>query len=108
MKYYRLRQDMYSPNMWYLGDISGVDNWELVDTVPVVRGPLEITLSRDGEPLDFAETNAFARPIVSENAKRALDCFSELEFVPVNVAAKPGVGRYYVMVVTKFVDFVDE
>ena len=46
MSIYRIREDMYHANKWYLGDIRGVDNWAFL------RGDVDIDPYRQHRTVD--------------------------------------------------------
>ena len=85
MKYYRLKDNINFPKRWYLGEILGVDNWQLISSVPEQKNELNLTLYQDGEEMDFTQTEVYGVPIVSEKVKNELSCIYGIKFIPVNL-----------------------
>lgn len=108
MIFFELKDDIYYPNRWYLGDVLGVDNWELSTSVPRCIANLQVELVRDGEEMDFTYTEAYALPVVSDKVKHVLENFEGVDFVPINVINKVCMSNYYLLITKNVVDCVDE
>ena len=108
MSYYRLKDDIKYPNRWCLGDISEVDNWDLLSKLPDLKRNLEIELYEEGEEMDFTLSEVYSIPIVSDKVKRELDCFPEVAFLPLTVKRAVSQKPYFAMIVKKALECVDE
>jgi hypothetical protein len=110
-KYYRLRDDTYYPNRWYLGDIVNDDNnWRYSEgtSVKIPTNELKIEVYQVGLEMDFTITNAYCVPIVSQAFKEAVSAITHLQFIPVTFDKLELSTNYYVMNINKLVDAVDE
>ncbi len=113
MKYYELREDIYYPKRWYLGDILEItDNWELIygkktDEKLFIK-ELHIKLYKDGTPMDYTTNEAYSVPIVSERIKKQLGFVNGLQFIQVTIENKKLDLKYFIMVVTNKIDCVNE
>ena len=105
---YRLNDDIEYPDRWYLGDVIGVDNWQLATSSPDTNEPLDVELVQDGVETDFTITATYGLPIVSSKIRREFVDLPELTFVPVSVVGRSCHTQYYVMVTKRTVDCVDE
>jgi hypothetical protein len=108
MKYYRLKDDINHPNRWYLGDVKGLDNWELISSDFKADTTYEIEVTQCGGEMDFTQTNAYAIPIVSEEVKKSLECYEELNFVSLKIVNKDCSQKYFAMIILESVKCVDE
>lgn len=109
-KYYRLRDDIYYPNRWYLGDILDENNWEYRNSanVEIPQKELQLEVYRIGEEMDFTLTEAYGIPIVSEAFKQATSTIKDLIFIPISFKDFKASTNYYVMIVNSFLEAVDE
>ncbi|CAG9001014.1 MAG: hypothetical protein CENE_03022 [Candidatus Celerinatantimonas neptuna] len=108
MKYFELNDDINFPNRWYLGDILGVDNWELSTSVPEGIASLEIKLVHDGDEMDFTYTEAYGVPVISRKVKEVLDDIKGIDFIPVKIQSKRCLTDYFVLIVSELIECVDE
>lgn len=108
MNYYELNDDINYPNRWYLGDILGVDNWDLLKFSSDQLSDTEIELFKDGDEMDFTFTEAYGIPVVSQKVKEKLNECNELAFIHLNVLNKACKTQYYAMITKKTVECVDE
>lgn len=110
MKYYRLKDDLVYSGRWYLGDILGIDNWELVSGIPPCCSDinLEIDIFKDGDEMDITLSEVYGIPIVSEKVRVELLCFPEVIFVPLMLNKEDCQTAYYAMVVKEKIECVDE
>ncbi|MCD5977721.1 imm11 family protein [Pseudomonas quasicaspiana] len=107
MNYYRLKDDVQYPGRWLLGDVLDVDNWVLVSQGGGA-GPVQIELYRDGVELDFTFSEVYGVPVVSAKVKNILIGLPGLEFIPASVVPPISSRDFYIVVVSKQVDCVDE
>ena len=90
MKYYRLIDDVYYPNRWYLGDIVEIaDCWQFVYGKTIDESLLKqkqhIKIYQEGDEIDYTTNGAYSIPIVSELIKNQLAGISALQFIPIAV-----------------------
>jgi hypothetical protein len=85
-----------------------VNNWDYVTQAPEVSTELNLKIYQDGAEMDFTMMNTYPIPIVSARIKDELSSITELAFLAVNILDKNCLQKYYVMVVGKTVDCVDE
>jgi uncharacterized protein DUF1629 len=109
MKYYKLLDNIYYPQRWYLGDIvPDDDNWKFIYGHRIdettLSPNLEVEVYVDGRSMDYTKTEAYGVPVVSERLMKALSFIDTLQFIPVIIKNV----KYYVMVVCSLVDCVDE
>ena len=109
MKYFRLLDNVYYPDRWYLGDITpDDDNWKYIYGVKIdkhqVNKYLEVNIYQNGCPMDFTMSVGYLVPIVSEAIKQTLMFVDNLQFFPVNIA---GI-QYYIMVICAIINCIDE
>lgn len=107
MNYYRLTDDVQYAGRWLLGDVLDVDNWMLVSQGGIA-GPKEIELCHYGVELDFTFSEVYGVPIVSDKVKNILIGLPGLEFISVSIVSPISSKDFYIAVVSKLVDCVDE
>lgn len=108
MKYYRLQDDIDYPNRWYLGDVLGVDNWELSHSISEVGRVLSVELYQSGNEMDYTYTEVYGLPVVSDKVRMGFSDCAGLKFVPVVIDEVFNDVKYYVMVILDNVECVDE
>lgn len=113
MRYYELRDDIYYPERWYLGDIVEIeDNWQFIygNKLNEITLPkeLHIEVYRDGRPMDYTTSEAYSVPLISERIKMQLGGVKDLQFIPVTIKDKKVDLKYFIMVVTIVLDCVNE
>lgn len=110
MNYYSISDDLAVADRWYLGDVDVEDNWVFSYGKRVNIndfGDLKVEIDRAGIPLDFTKTDAFGIPIISEAFAEQLFEYGEfIQLVP--VAIEKAKSSYYILVVTRLIDCVDE
>lgn len=108
MSFYRLKDDVRYSNRWYLGEVVGFDNWDLLKSPPEDSVALEIELFRDGDEMDFTLSECYGVPVVSEKIKEQLEVCSGVNFVPIRIKGKKCNSKYYALVVPSVIECVDE
>lgn len=108
MNFYRLKDDVEYPDRWYLGDIRGADNWDLLTIAHEVNRKLEVDLYKDGNEMDFTLTEVYGVPIVSSRVEKLLRGISNIVFIPLIIRNKICKYQYFAMVIPSIVDCVDE
>lgn len=108
MKYFKLNDDVNVPGRWYLGEVYEVDNWQLLSSLPPQHSGYSLELVRDGSEMDFTFSEIYGLPIVSRRAKDVLDDIDGLAFIPVEVKGKKCSSSYFVLVIEKTIECVDE
>jgi hypothetical protein len=113
MKYFLLRDDVYFPLRWHLGEIIQVeDNWLFTAGNPIqldnIPDSLQISLYKDGIPMDYTTNGAFSVPVVSDKIRLQLDGVKGLQFIPVEISSKNVFTNFFIMVVGKVICCVDE
>ena len=113
MKYFLLRDDVYFPQRWHLGEITQVeDNWCFTAGNAVdlndIPNRLQIRLYKDGIPMDYTTNGAFSVPVVSDKVRLQLGGVKGLQFIPVEVSGKNVYTNFFIMVVANVVCCVDE
>ena len=113
MKYYELRDNVYYPERWHLGDITGAeDNWQFIygNKVDETLLPkdLHVEIYQDGKPMDYTTNEAYSVPIASESIKAQLGGVKGLQFIPVTIEGKKVDLELFIMVITKKLDCVNE
>lgn len=108
MKYFELNDDIYFPSRWYLGEVSGINNWGFLSgNVECSSSDVVLNLVESGEALDFTFTETYRVPIVSQKLKGILQEVNGVEFMELNRF----VGSheiFYALIITNFKDCVDE
>ena len=107
MNFYRLSDDIDFPNRWYLGDVSFVDNWQLLSCVDSEL-EYQVQLWRVGEPMDFTCNEAYGVCIVSSSFKEALVGINGVNFAKANIIEASSNKQFYVMSVTNEIECIDE
>jgi hypothetical protein len=111
MRYYKIVHDINVPLRWYLGDIRGLNNWIFIHDYSHNRHvpkDLEVELYKYGNEMDFSFTGAYGIPIVSEDVKKCMVEVQNIAFVPVDIDNKTVNKNYYVLIINKILDCVDE
>ena len=111
MKYYRLLDDIYYPQRWYLGEIIGTDdNWQFTSGKKIneVIHNLRVAVYKDGEPMDFTTNEAYSIPIVSQKVKNQFSGLKDLQFIPIHIDKKKVDTDFFIMVVTNIQNCVNE
>src|SRR3569833_660778 len=115
MKYYRLDVDKGYPNTWYLDDskipiaeVNALRTGQPVDLDKFKNAELGVD-KKGGVPLDYSQTT-LAIPVISEALADVLyDYGSDIQLIPVTLRPAPaGEGKYYILVIRKTEDCVDE
>lgn len=106
MRFYRLTDDKYYNDRWFLGKIPSVDNWSLYSKAPESTENLSVSVNKNGNEMDFTLMSAYAVPIVSDRLKDVLSVFSGVDFIPVKVNGFG--GDYFVMIINNVIECVNE
>lgn len=113
MDYYEILDELYIPKKrWFLGSINFDGEWDFWKYVSpgkldIPQKELFVTTRKKGLPLDFTMAD-FELPIINEKVKNLINQ-EELQFIPVKLEADPNSKiNYYLMVVNKEVECVDE
>jgi len=111
MNYYRLLEDMYVPQKWYLGDINVDDNWIFTNGSSIYKEDVDLKLKveiyQKGNPLDFTCTDPYCVPIISKDFAECLFSYSQgIEILPVSVEGLE--NEYFILVVKSMLDCIDE
>jgi len=120
MRYYYLRDDVFSPdvvpNRWHLDRLLYVNNWDFFEpTVELMEpGTWKIDVYQDGVETDFT-INAGGLPIISEKVKNALSDLPEIQVLykhtviePIIICNKEVQNKYFIMITEDQIDCVDE
>lgn len=110
MKYYRLLDDMYFTNRWYLGEIYAIDNWML--KLRMQDAPLhmvqQMKLVQEGVEKDYTEASPYGVSVVSQSIKDLLKDIPDVAFMPLIIEGKNTIKSYYALVVYPHLNCVDE
>jgi len=108
--YYRLLDDINFKERWYLGEIINQDNWKYTsgESVNSSNFQLKIEIFQEGKEMDFTLNEAYGVPIVSESFKKSVSIFNNLSFIPVLIENRELSTNYYIMVIEKLIEAVDE
>ncbi len=114
MRYFKLADDVNIAGRWELGtpvDSAGqpLGSWvflngEFVD----VKGPLHVSVSQQGTPLDFSLADVGAIPVVHEKVADVLArlAHEDVQLIPVRVGSRS--EPYFLVNVTRLVKCIDD
>ncbi len=111
MNFYELFFDIHFKNRWYLGDIVNDDlNWKFTngEKTELPKHLLQVKINVDGLELDFELAGYASVPIVSERFKNKINDIPHLTFIPIEILNKKVSTSFYIMLIEKLVDCVDE
>ena len=113
MNYYELLDELYVPKKrWSLGSINFDGEWDFwkyisPGKVDIPQKELFVTTRKKGLPIDFTMAD-FELLVINERVKNLISD-EEVQFIPIKLEADPiSKINYYLMVVNKEVECVDE
>lgn len=107
MRFYRLTDDVYHPNRWYIGDVLFSDNWDLKHSVDNNKS-YEFVVHQSGSEMDFTCSSAFGVCVVSQEFKDSIEGTPGIEFAKANISEGASNTDYYLMAVSNEVTCIDE
>ena len=114
-RYFKLSEDVYAPDRWYLGDpvdehgVEVEDPWMFRAGKPVhVTGRLRIPIDEPGRPLDFSSAGIGTEPIIHVKVSTV---FAELapndvQLLAVDIDGQP--EQFSMLVATRMIRCIDD